>query len=433
MEELAQYIYSEDSEGLIEALTQLDLYNLDESRFMKALEICVKACYETQASELLERVFEMFQESNVREENLPLTTEVLLLSRLEISEIKFLFDAEKTVTQAEILDSLTRWDDSEMVTLACQRIGKLFRTEDVTLYELVYQNAYKNNRSRLCSWLKEKITSLKDELEEASWTVKVEALPEIEGRERIIDLEQWTPEKVAEGVFKFMKEVEGIESDDPEKMKQDLATMYSFASDEEKIKLIEPLVPNYEATDIEVFRVLGPLNTHEELDSEDYICGRFGGCRMLTCRCFIDCDEGDDANLIPWFKGKCDKCCIKIRRKEFAFRLPLKDGGWEGCFCSSECCIDSLTEYIESLLPERDENKKKVNRKQVIGDFVREVKTTDEGEEIEIPQEILKLKLSTEKIEEIMILIKRVSEVDDELHEKKIWYTNRPHSLISAN
>lgn len=433
MEEVVRCIISEDSAGLITALSQLNLFKLNETEFIQALEACIRTCYQIQSAEFVVKIFEIFQESNIREENLPLATEILLSSRLEIDEFKFLFDAEKTISQAELLDSLTRWDDSEKVPLACQRIGRIFNTEHISLYEIIYEKAYKNSRSKLTSWLKDKISSMKDELEEPSWVAKVENLPEIEDRRREIDLKEWPNERVVEGIFEFMRDIEGIESDNPEKMKEDIAKIYSLASEEERIKLIEPLAPNYEATDVEIFRVLGPLNAHEELDSEDYICGRFGGCRMLTCRCFVECDESDDLDSISWFKRKCDHCGAKIRRKEFAFRTPLKDGGWEGCFCNSNCCIDSIVEFIKSLLPEKDENKEKIDKERVIKRFVGEIKTAEEGEELDFPIEILRLGLPREKIEELMILIKRVDDVDDELFAKKIWYSNRPHPLILSN
>jgi hypothetical protein len=54
-------------------------------------------------------------------------------------------------------------------------------------------------------------------------------------------------------------------------------------------------------------------------------CKRFGGCRMLTCRC---------RDIIS---SSCDSCNRKIKDKRFSVRKPHKYGGWEGTYCSVNC------------------------------------------------------------------------------------------------
>jgi hypothetical protein len=105
--------------------------------------------------------------------------------------------------------------------------------------------------------------------------------------------------------------------------------------------------------DQHLFHHFGPVNTiyshcSSQLD-KTHKCSKFGGCRMFSCTCFrspkfdyldiMACDEHifDE----DWFTGRCDVCLKKIRDRRHAVRLPLYHGGWRGCYCSDDKCLNS--------------------------------------------------------------------------------------------
>lgn len=83
-------------------------------------------------------------------------------------------------------------------------------------------------------------------------------------------------------------------------------------------------------------RIFGPSNSFKKRncvsDPE-----KEGPCRMLECRCIKkDVYETEDDG-VDWFTGRCEQCLYKIRDRSHAIRMPLVDGGWDGCFCGFKC------------------------------------------------------------------------------------------------
>jgi hypothetical protein len=84
-----------------------------------------------------------------------------------------------------------------------------------------------------------------------------------------------------------------------------------------------------------------------------------GVCRMLTCRCrdfdqdCEDCELIVDTNPNGWFSGSCDFCSLKILDPCYAIRYPIKNGGWDGCFCSMECMTEAPPRDLDELTSSR--------------------------------------------------------------------------------
>ncbi len=111
------------------------------------------------------------------------------------------------------------------------------------------------------------------------------------------------------------------------------------------------------------FREFGPVNCISVDPESDHICSLYGGCRMLTCSEFELYDEDgteldllDEYTCTEWFRGCCDICPEKIRKKHYAVRLPLEGGGWSGCYCSFNCLkkISPNDHYIERMKNQLD-------------------------------------------------------------------------------
>lgn len=88
-----------------------------------------------------------------------------------------------------------------------------------------------------------------------------------------------------------------------------------------------------------LIRFWGPSNRRTDSISGSYDltlpqgCRDFAGCHMLLCEGHSD-EENEHRD--DWFTGVCgyDKCNRRIEERHQAKRIPLLDGGWEGCYCS---------------------------------------------------------------------------------------------------
>lgn len=140
------------------------------------------------------------------------------------------------------------------------------------------------------------------------------------------------------------------------KMAQENLVKYirNFISEQYRESLME---------DMSLFNILGPANPR--MDCEEWICQKFGGCRMLYCSCLehhLTDPETGEKSCNEWFKGKCDKCSRKISKKCYAVRKPLSNGGWIGTYCSWNCLY--LSGDVEDELVMRYE--KEVNERKIM-------------------------------------------------------------------
>lgn len=105
----------------------------------------------------------------------------------------------------------------------------------------------------------------------------------------------------------------------------------------------------------DLHRIYGPCNPHNNVVfTDDDICSKFGGCRMMTCYQFelddldeseVDITQENPAFFEIWWtnaEGRCQKCSKPILKKCHAVRQPLIGGGWKGCYCSVMCMIECI-------------------------------------------------------------------------------------------
>lgn len=163
----------------------------------------------------------------------------------------------------------------------------------------------------------------------------------------------------ANDAAKMMVVIPNAMKRDIRKARMNFASEYTTSTREEKISRMMPYFTfktrKSLENNIDMFRIMGPVNrmVNDKLNREDF-CSKYGGCRMLTCIHFEtqEDDEIDSLNLediLYWFRGACDNCHHRIRRSEYAVRLPLALGGWQGCYCSWKCVRDGsiLDELIK--------------------------------------------------------------------------------------
>lgn len=97
-------------------------------------------------------------------------------------------------------------------------------------------------------------------------------------------------------------------------------------------------------------RVFGPMNRFMDQDCISNP-NKTGPCRMLECLCREIKDEPYqgvvEMKYNTWFIGKCQNCLCQIRDLSHALRYPVKDGGWEGCYCSLDCLKEDIAHITE--------------------------------------------------------------------------------------
>lgn len=158
---------------------------------------------------------------------------------------------------------------------------------------------------------------------------------------------------------------QGISTMDIETAQGYLETFYNGLTRTQKIQLLNNSEKNkdlyYASQDDTLFRYWGPTNMIAGVDlTQDHECCRFGGCRMLICRCFERYDDDDIENQdvpdlsdeVDWFTDSCQECGNRIAKKWYALRLPLTTGGWRGCYCSWKCVKQQSDNVLQDQLVE---------------------------------------------------------------------------------
>lgn len=101
-------------------------------------------------------------------------------------------------------------------------------------------------------------------------------------------------------------------------------------------------------TEPEHVEYYGPINPHipDEFFERKCLASPNGICSMMTCECheqdIEDLGDNDEVQGNEWFTGKCKNCGEEIQCREKAFRIPLKNGGFIDCLCSSDCAHEQF-------------------------------------------------------------------------------------------
>jgi hypothetical protein len=158
---------------------------------------------------------------------------------------------------------------------------------------------------------------------------------------------------------------QGLTPEETEETQQFLHGMYQSLTPGQKQAVLEQHQRTKEtyslSDDKNLFIWLGPTNMYIHADlTHDHRCCKYGGCRMLLCRCFVsDPTEGDftpfdDNDELDWFTGACDICGQGIDHFWYAVRMPVNSGGWKNTYCSFSCLEkdieDDLTHGLVSIL-----------------------------------------------------------------------------------
>lgn len=121
-----------------------------------------------------------------------------------------------------------------------------------------------------------------------------------------------------------------------------IETIYGISTIPEKITMVYNKESFFD--DADYFHTYGPLNNSYTNFFSNSFCDCTGGCRMLSCSCFLtenndedleyqDSDINGEADITDWYLGYCEDCKEDFVDITHALREPLIGGSWLGCLC----------------------------------------------------------------------------------------------------
>ncbi len=212
---------------------------------------------------------------------------------------------------------------------------------------------------------------------------------------------EYNLEFLTQGFQKF-----GLEIQDIEQTKNILRQKLESMSQEELKDYMRSFVNqdamNALVENTELFNILGPANPiiNGDFRRTDHICYKYGGCRMLFCNCFEveNVDENMEIlypNIPQWFQGQCENCNREIKKRCYAIRRPLPQGGWRGTYCSWNCLHlsgnvdDKMSLELANIMEKQINETKIYNREEMDPDEqikIAEEKATNQEQENEEQQ-----------------------------------------------
>jgi hypothetical protein len=275
--------------------------------------------------------------------------------------LKFLASNLPNYTFVDSIDELINYDPSDLTRLATQRLVSSYNIPqndgDIQNLKILIDLADENDNDAVSETLQSTYVLHSPFAPKPVWMGNFTGDDEIPYEDEIeipdelnpiVELPPTLEESVdllTAGMHQF-----GYSQDQIETSKMELMEKLSQLPPQEVFKIVKPVLLNnaykYDEDNIILFRILGPVNNlyNQSLDANDYICTKYGGCRMFTCICFDTIDPYDDSitQNYEWFLGYCQQCLNRIQNKFWAVRKPLVDGGWIGCFCSWDCVRESI-------------------------------------------------------------------------------------------
>lgn len=358
-------------ENFGEELNQLPIDSIDKDNSDTLISCLINQAFDNNNKQAVRDVVITFDKARVKFDPLPMKTALFLNPLIDREILEFIltcFPERKSVDY--FLDLINLGDDQTALKTA--KILDSFFTEDqnwpllVKLTEDVEDEEYENQLLR--AFFQMKVSEINTFVDCPEW-IKFD-LPETE----IPKVPDYIP-SVKEAVELLMNDLESkgfiFEVKDPdlkhrsenikkEIIKNCMISQYAISTVTEKIQMLNAVKPFPMFIDDVIFREYGPVNsvyTHSpELIDPSSVCAEHGGCRMFLCNEFEEIDPNgdqidpfeDDTITYDWFRGICDICFLKIKKRQYAVREPLSHGGWRGCYCSFKC-MESIIKNPNTL------------------------------------------------------------------------------------
>jgi hypothetical protein len=379
-------------------LDRLDLSEIDIDTLNQILAYLLTVCYEVEKFKYdngittpdftaLRRVIQEWSDTNPSEDQLPTTTQIFILKELDITVLRFVALSDGDSSFYGHMMHLMMYPSGPDVTRACQHLHDIYGEQSIPMY-IALRDELDNIRNTdgetndavydfLTDLIKEYSTyaPIPDHISLGEYTFLprhedlVAALPSAPTSPKI---DNPTTQQFMSVVLKASQITtirHAVVSDILRRKMEEIEEWAQKASAEEKSDIMRSLTKSLAEKMMQkdpfIFRVLGPAHPMygtNDLDTDSPApCAKWGGCRMLTCTEYANVTaDGEIAypevniNLnyddIEWFTGNCDICNNRIRSKEEAVRMPMEEGGWDGCYCSWDHARSDVVKPNETIM-----------------------------------------------------------------------------------
>lgn len=335
-----------------------------------------------QQKECTKIIMERWEETMIGSENgqsLPYYVYLFTSRKIDNEVLGFISKVMDKYSFEEVMDYLIDYDDGEDMYLAYNRARNIYGDRGERIYRKLLHRSKEQDNIRASNFLENLIKDIATYAEVPSWVKdyrtdkeqdKEQKSKETKSKESVEDLPTESdlllelppydvnprfemPTDIEQAVLDFTSGLEdmGIEIESIGEARDAIRNLLLTGSTQEKIQILGPMMQNKARFNLaynkDIFRILGPSNPIIGSDlTGDSPCERYGGCRLLTCKCLelLDPETGQilDYDDVNWFTGSCDVCLKQIRISAHAIRLPEVTGGWSGCYCSWQCIRNGL-------------------------------------------------------------------------------------------
>lgn len=394
------------SEELTIYMERIPLLTLDPDTSYSLLELFLSTAFDETNSNAAAILIKMWADTNPEEEIRPTIVYLFRMDGFSEEFYQFIMKIYPQLDFSDLMLKLNNYDQEISTIMAANRISKYFGPQNMEIYEELLADIASSQESGINPIVYSYIESLMKDANTANVKAKPTWIIEPPFR---IDGVLPTNDQLSEWVNKYVGLV-GLDNDNldnanPEELSHYLVELYQILTGStDKLSIIthlhpeaitdptkteniitdhlsqsnfaeirQELVEQIRATkesalvsDPFLFRVFGPSYFSQGdrlLDSKaEDPCLRYGGCRESLCWEY-DNEDSDGDEIIPdiyetnefykleWFTGICQQCGIRILQKHYARRMPMTEGGWNGCYCSEACLLNNTYNDNDSRIP----------------------------------------------------------------------------------
>lgn len=378
--QLFNYIDTDDFEALASMLDTMQLRELDTDDFATILILLFEHCRISSRTSAAKLILRRFIAANAND-SIPLVTEFFTWPDISDDIQAFMFSlSDITGNNLKVhFRNLIEYESSGATLLAAQRLAKLTTSLSNEDYTELYNYAFAQQNQDMQDFLRSDVIRTNvfapkpDYIgnwrsKSNTYNVKVDDPSTIEREYTIpyprVHIKNPDTETAVSMLMDAMGRLDiQVNKGDLGRWKDELRFRYENSTEKERKRLLGPVGEDMRVRNIVAdplyFRMLGPANTITDMKfiNKEHPCYLFGGCRMFTCVHFTSVDPEAEINepTLDWFSGSCDQCLRRIEVKCYAWRRPLINGGWVGCYCSKECTLlmmESLEDQCDQLVQE---------------------------------------------------------------------------------
>lgn len=367
---LGIYAKNNDIDKISALMLKIPLEQMDDTASDKLLIYILNNCFLGDASDVALYIINRFNELTPdSDKELSLFTRLFTMRTLDDRVLSWIIPNMETECYEFVINELITYDATNTLLPTYQRATKLYSGTDNDTYQRLYTYALDQDNNIAAGYLKVLMAETNEFAPIPNWVYNfgedlsinlkeyvyeynpdllpkardvLSRLPEIKFEEFKLPTKEESINLLTEGLA-----TSGLSQTEIETSKELLSKEFDSFDDEAKMKLLQPVIESLDIFElkgnVDLFRILGPVNPHYDSDlSLDHICYKYGGCRLQTCTCFEFSDDENDIPAEDWFTGVCQECNLRLRSRAHALRKPLPFGGWIGCFCSAECIRESI-------------------------------------------------------------------------------------------